>query len=382
MSLAPYAVKVSDNVGRLYSEDTDITRSCYERDKSRIIHSASFRRLEYKTQVFANYEGDHYRTRLTHSIEVAQIAKSIARRMRCNEELSEVVALAHDLGHPPFGHAGERILNKLSALHGGFDHNVNTLKIITKLEKKYPEFDGLNLTWESLEGIVKHNGPVVHREENYITQFNQIYDLELASYSSLEAQIAAISDDIAYNNHDLEDGLRAKLFTLEDVLNIRFFAKIHDKIKARYPNIDNIRLICEIIRGAINIMICDIVDNSSIMLEQNNIETVSDVRNAGKQIIDFSPSMQEVHQEIRAFLMKNMYRHIHINRMIVRAENIITSLYNVFHEKPECLPAHYYQPIQSADERIKTVIITDYLAGMTDRYIIKQYNDLFGNIYQ
>lgn len=357
--------------GRLYDEKAAFWRSDFQRDRDRIIHSTAFRRLEYKTQVFVNHEGDHYRTRLTHSIEVAQIARSIARTLKVNEDLTEAVALAHDLGHTPFGHAGEDALNQAMKDYGGFDHNSQTLKIITKLEKCYAEFDGLNLTWETLEGIVKHHGKC--EPKGYIAQYNQINDLALEHYSSIEGQIAAISDDIAYNNHDIDDGLRANSFTIDEISQVDMVGKIFFEVKNKYPDIvdngrkDRYRLIHETVRRIITSMVSDLITETNKRIKDNNIKTVNDVRECIVPIVSFSEQMQSDCKLLKLFLKENMYSHPNVNKMREEASKTVKKLFEYFYNFPEKLPTEWQKDIEGN----KAEVVADFVAGMTDRFAIQ-----------
>src|SRR5579883_2622579 len=325
-ALAPYACDPRKSRGRLIAEPESATRSPHQRDRDRIIHSAAFRRLKYKTQVFVYHEGDYYRTRLTHSLEVAQIARSIARALALNEDLAEALALAHDLGHPPFGHAGEEALAEAMRPYGGFDHNAQTLRILTRLEQRYAEFDGLNLTWETLEGVVKHNGPLTgphaKRDGNAagplaegILDYNRRHDLELDSFAGAEAQVAALSDDIAYNNHDIDDGLRAGLFEIADLREIPLVGPTFDALEKRYPGIERGRLIHEAIRRLIDHMVNDLLDETRRRLEATKPASPEAVRALGAPLVAFSERMRENDRALRDFLFGRMYRHFRVNRM-------------------------------------------------------------------
>src|ERR1700722_11213589 len=356
---APRSVYASDpdrSRGRLFGEPPSKTRSPFRRDCDRVIHSTAFRRLKHKTQVFVFHEGDHYRTRLTHSLEVAQIARALARQLGLDEDLTETLALAHDLGHPPFGHAGERALDACLRAHGGFDHNAQTLRVVTSLEHRYPEFDGLNLTWESLEGIVKHNGPLTERSGapigHYrdhgipvgISDYVRTYDLELWSFASLEAQAAAIADDIAYNAHDIDDGLRAGLFTVDDLKVIPVVADMIAAIARRYPDLDDIRRGAELVRELISYLIGAVVAEAGKRLEAARPLSVEDVRHHGQGLIAFPPEVAKAEAEIKAFLKLRMYRHSRVMRVMGEAEQILFDLFARYQNTPGDLPAEWLPP--------------------------------------
>lgn len=382
--LANYAVIEEKSRGRLYKESYDDSkyRSIFGRDRDRIINSSAFRRLQYKTQVFVNHEGDHYRTRLTHSLEVAQIARWIAGALKANKDLAGIVSLAHDLGHSPFGHAGENILNKKMQEFGGFSHNAHTLKIITKLETRFIDFEGLNLSWEMIEGVVKHNGPISDDENlhSYIKKYNAKHDLDLQNFSSIESQISAISDDIAYNNHDIEDGLRAELFAIEELFELPVIGKIYQDILAKYPNIKRELLVGEAKKLLTLAMVIDVIDNTNKNLSENQIESENDVRKAGKSLVKFSDEMEIAHQALKKFLMKNMYRHSTVNRMSASAQKIVSGLFDFYMASPNCLPGELSQSAikleKNDNKKDLAIFISDYIAGMTDRYAIKEFDEL------
>lgn len=377
-SLAEFAVDENRSKGRLYCEDYDDSkyRSIFGRDKDRIICSAAFRRLQYKTQVFVNHEGDHYRTRLTHSLEVAQIARWIAGALFANKDLAEIVSLAHDLGHAPFGHAGEEILNLKMIKFGGFSHNAHTLKILTKIETRFIEFEGLNLSWEVLEGIVKHNGPIISASEEYITQYNQKHDLELANYPSLEAQISSLADDIAYNNHDIEDGIRAELFSIEDLFELPLVGEIYKEIANKYPGIRKELIVGEAKKKLTLLMVVDLIEASKQNLKNLNPKSSKDVMTAKKMIIGFSKQMESYHQHLKKFLMERMYRHYKVNRMSASAKTILSSLFDYYTQNPDCMPISMEQMKALRDEKEIAIAVCDYLAGMTDRYAINEFKHL------
>lgn len=379
--LAPYAVVEEKSRGRLYKESYDDSkyRSVFGRDRDRIINSSAVRRLQYKTQVFVNHEGDHYRTRLTHSLEVAQIARWIAGALKVNKDLAEIVSLAHDLGHTPFGHAGEDALHKKMEAFGGFSHNAHTLKIITKLETRFIEFEGLNLSWEMLEGVVKHNGPILDDSKlhSYIKEYNSKHDLDLKNFPSIESQISAISDDIAYNNHDIEDGLRANLFEVEELFSLPLIGEIYQEILAKYPDIKIKLLVGEAKKRLTLAMVMNVIDTTQKNLVENKIQSEKDVRQAGKFLVHFSADMENAHQAIKKFLMQNMYRHSTVNRMTANAKKIVSGLFDFYMASPSCLPDKRAEvEIKISDQKTLAIFISDYIAGMTDRYAIKEFEEL------
>ncbi len=383
---APFASDPAASRGRRYLEPPSGTRSAYRRDCDRIIHSAAFRRLTYKTQVFVFHEGDHYRTRLTHTLEVAQIARSIARSLGLDEDLAEALALAHDLGHPPFGHAGERALDECLAGHGGFDHNAQTLRVVTLIERRYPQFDGLNLTWETLEGLIKHNGPLIDRDERPVGKYRArglpaalpleaaVADLMLWSHAGAEAQAAAISDDIAYNAHDLDDGLRAELFSLDDLAGLPAVGETLAAIRADFHNLDPARLVHELIRRLIGRMIEDVVAESDRRFAAAPPRSADDVRLAGRPLVGFSPAMQEVDGAIKQFLFPRMYRHPRVMGIMERAQGIVADLFRHFTAKPADMPAEWAQAHDvGADPDARARRVADFIAGMTDRYALIEH---------
>ncbi len=374
--LANFAVDENKSRGRMFVENFDDSkyRSIFGRDRDRIINSSAFRRLQYKTQVFVNHQGDHYRTRLTHTLEMAQIARWIAGALNANKDLAEIISLAHDLGHPPFGHAGEDVLNLKMQNFGGFSHNAHTLKIITKIETRFIDFVGLNLSWETLEGVVKHNGAILDfsKIDKYILNFNQIYDLELQKNPSIEAQISAISDDIAYNNHDIEDGLRAELFRVEDLFEIPLIGEIYQEILQKNPQLRQELLVGEAKKRITLAMVLDVIEQNKIILQKNNIKTLEDIKNFSKFLVEFSPKMQETHLQIKKFLMQKMYRHELVNAMTNNAKDVINSLFDFHFLKPEILPKERYEEyLQNQNSQNLAEIICDYIAGMTDRFALK-----------
>jgi dGTPase len=386
-----YACDPDRSRGRLFDERPSKTRSAFRRDCDRVIHSTAFRRLKHKTQVFVFHEGDHYRTRLTHTLEVAQIARALARQLGLDEDLTESLALAHDLGHPPFGHAGERALDQCLKDHGGFDHNAQTLRVVTALEHRYPEFDGLNLTWESLEGIVKHNGPLTdkagtpvgrylgHAVPSGISDYNQLYDLELWSFASLEAQVAAIADDIAYDAHDIDDGLRAGLFTVDDLKVMPLTASMIGDIDARYPALDESRRGAELVRGLISTLISAVMSEAGKRLDAAKPASAEDVRNHPEPLIGFPREAAAAEASIKAFLKERMYRHDRIMRVMGDAECILFDLFARYQRVPQDLPAEWLPPrgggAESEAERARR--IGNFIAGMTDRFAITEHIRLF-----
>jgi dGTPase len=375
--------------GRLFAEPPSKTRSPFRRDCDRVIHSTAFRRLKHKTQVFVFHEGDHYRTRLTHSLEVAQIARALARQLGLDEDLTEALALAHDLGHPPFGHAGERALNACLQAHGGFDHNAQTLRVVTSLEHRYPDFDGLNLTWETLEGIVKHNGPLKersgapvgrYREHGIpagISEYDQTHDLELWSFASPEAQVAAIADDIAYDAHDIDDGLRAGLFTVDDLKIIPLAAEMIADIARHYPGLDDDRRGAELVRELISRLIGAVVSEARRRLEAAQPKSVDDVRSHGEVLIAFSADLAEAEAGIKSFLKLRMYRHSRVMRVMGDAEQILFDLFARYQKVPDDLPPEWRTPDRSDSETDRARRIGNFIAGMTDRFALTEHQRLF-----
>lgn len=374
--LSSYSSFSSKSKGRLFNEEIREERSEFQRDRDRIIHSAAFRRLEYKTQVFLYNEGDHYRTRLTHSIEVAQLGRSLARIFKVDEDLTETICLAHDLGHTPFGHAGEYALQDCMESFGCFDHNAQALRIVTKLERKYLDFEGLNLSWESLEGLAKHNGPVAN-PPRALKEFNDVFDLQLNSYASLEAQIAAISDDIAYNSHDIEDGIRAGLFQLEDLLELPCIGEIVAEYLDKYKGVENSIIVNEIRSKFIKVMLKDLVENTKHNLSKINPKTVEDVRGANIQVVDFSENFFASIKVIKRFLFDRMYRHHKVLIMTNKAKRIVSSLFEFYLANPDCLPEIWKLNIDLNEREQVAIRVADFIAGMTDRYAFRQYNKIF-----
>lgn len=372
---APYSCDPDRSRGRLFAEPPSRTRSPFRRDCDRVIHSTAFRRLKHKTQVFVFHEGDHYRTRLTHSLEVAQIARALARQLGLDEDLTETLALAHDLGHPPFGHAGERALNRCMADHGGFDHNAQTLRIVTAFEQRYPDFDGLNLTWESLEGIVKHNGPLQGPVPAGIAEFNARFDLELWSYASLEAQVAALADDIAYDAHDIDDGLRAGLFTVDDLKEVPLLAAIIAEIDRHYPSLDDIRRGAELVRELISYLIAAVAGEAERRIEQAKPVSPHDVRRHAGPLVAFPADVAEHEATIKAFLWQRMYRHERVMRVMRDAERIVADLFGRYQQDGATLPAGWLDGCGGEGERARR--ISHFIAGMTDRFALTEHHRLF-----
>jgi len=378
--IAPYASNPAESRGRLHPEAESATRTAFQRDRDRIIHCAAFRRLEYKTQVFVYHEGDYYRTRLTHSLETAQIARSICRVLGLNEDLAEALALAHDLGHTPFGHAGEDALRDAMADYGGFDHNTQTLRILTRLEERYAEFDGLNLSWETLEGTVKHNGPLLPATDGLppeIARYNERHDLELATYAGPEAQVAAIADDIAYNNHDVDDGLRAGLFGFEDMADVAMVGPVFAAVRKSYPDLDESRLVHEAVRRMIGAMVDDILTESRRRLDQAACASAAELRALGHPVIAFSDAMTANDRSLKEFLYRRMYRHYKVNRMASKARRVVRELFDLFIAEPECLPNDWQARCTGARGLETARAVADYIAGMTDRFAFLEYQRLF-----
>ena len=382
LPLAAYACRPDQSRGRIYEEPDSATRTPFQRDRDRIIHASAFRRLKYKTQVFVYHEGDHYRTRLSHTLEVAQIARSMARALQIDEDLAEGVALAHDLGHTPFAHIGEEFLQKCMAPFGGFEHNDQSLRVVSRLERKYPGWPGLNLSWEMLEGVDKHNGPVTGDDLPVtLSELQHQTDLQLRTHATLEAQVAAISDDIAYNNHDVEDGLRAQMFTLKDLEDLSLLGRIIGKVRKDWPDISEHYIIQETIREMIGAMVHDVLAQTQKNLADVNPQSPDDVRRAGFQMVAFSEDMSRQVEELRAFLHKRMYRHYTVNRIWIKVERIIPDLFNTFMKHYNLLPDHWQRRVEEAGGLIDNIaqarIVCDYIAGMTDRYAIREHERLF-----
>jgi dGTPase len=388
-SLASYAAHFNQSRGRVVAEPDAPSRSAFARDRDRIIHSSAFRRLKHKTQVFVFHEGDHYRTRLTHSIEVAQVARSIARALRLDEDLTEALALAHDLGHTPFGHAGERELDKLMKPYGGFDHNAQSLRIVTRLERRYAAFDGLNLTWETLEGLVKHNGPLVDAEGHAlghysekglpaaIIEYAEVHDLKLSSYASAEAQVAAVSDDIAYNAHDVDDGLRAKLFNIIDLGDIPLAGQALGEVLTAYPDLDSNRVIHETVRRLISAMVADVLAEGHKNISKSHVKSSDAVRELGRPLVQFSAQMRENNKVLQGFLTQKMYRHARVLEIMERAQRVIRDLFHAYMNDEKLLPSDWREDHPISDQSRYARQVCDFIAGMTDRYALDQHKRLF-----
>lgn len=380
MELAAYATKCEDSRGRLYPDYPNINRSPFQRDRDRLIHSSAFRRLDGKTQVFAYHEGKNYRTRLTHSIEVSQITRTLCKSLGLNEELGEAVALAHDLGHSPFGHAGERALQNSMAKFGGFDHNINSLKIMTKLEIHYPDFEGLNLTWETIEATVKHNGPVKKITSRYLKEFNRQFDLDLKNFPSLEGQVGGIADDIAYNNHDIDDGFRAGFFTLGQLRELPFINKIVNDFIKKYPGAEcnHNLMIYNITRSLIAHMIFDVMENTTANLRRHSIASAQEARKQKKFMVDFSPAMKKEIAELRSFLKDNFYTTTPVARMDMKSQRLVEELFALFMENRKLLPMEQRRLFNDiSDDAEAAEIICDYIANMTDIMAIEEHRRLF-----
>jgi dGTPase len=386
---APYACDPERSRGRLHPEPVSKTRSAFRRDCDRIIHSTAFRRLKHKTQVFVFDEGDHYRTRLTHTLEVTQVARALARRLHLDEDLAEALALAHDLGHPPFGHAGERALDDCLAAFGGFDHNAQTLRVVTALERRYPGFDGLNLTWETLEGLVKHNGPLTDRDgkpcgryrergvPETILDYARQHDLQLWSFAGVEAQIAAFADDIAYDAHDIDDGLRAELFSVDDIAAVALPGRLVGEIRAAYAGIDASRLVHELIRRLIGLLIDDVVAETGRRLMALAPNSADDVRRAPSPVAGFSAAVGQADRAIKSFLETRMYRHTRVMRVMDEAAGVLRDLFARYTAHAEDLPPEWREDISEIEEPSRARRIADFIAGMTDRYALAEHSRLF-----
>jgi dGTPase len=378
---APFAEDSAASIGRKFPEPESRTRTPFARDRDRIIHTTAFRRLKEKTQVFVAHEGDHYRTRLTHSLEVAQIARSLAAAMRLDADLAETIALAHDLGHPPFGHAGEDELERQMERFGGFDHNVQTFRVVTKLELRYPNFEGLNLTWETLEGIVKHNGPVTDKLDRpswkSIAEYTKDYDLRLGTWASAEAQCAALADDIAYNNHDVDDGVQAGLFHLKELLDVPLIGPILAGVWRDYPDHDQHIIRLEAVRRMIGAMVDDVMAETAGRADAARLASPEDVRTMDHALVAFSREMVEDLTALRAFLMQRMYRHWRVNRTRSQARRILAEMFGLFLAEPDVLPTEWFARSQNRDEAGRARVVCDYIAGMTDRFAIEEHRRLF-----
>lgn len=377
MMLAPYACQPDQSRGRLHAETMSTFRSPYQRDRDRIIHSSAFRRLKHKTQVFVEHEGDYYRTRLTHTIEVAQVARTIAGHLRLNTDLAEAVALAHDLGHPPFGHTGEDALAVLMAPYGGFDHNAQALRIVTSLERHYAGFDGLNLTWETLEGIAKHNGPVPAPHPYALAEVNAEFDLELGSYASAEAQVAAVADDVAYNHHDLHDGLRAGLFSEADLMDLPVTGPAFAEVDRLYPGLDPVRRRHEALRRVFGVMVEDVIAVAENRLASSRPQSAAEIRAMDGPIIRFSKPLYQNLKAIKAFLFTRMYRAPSVVAERQRVTAVIEELFPLYLDDPALLPAEWRADVARAPDRTALArVVLDYVAGMTDRFAIQEHERL------
>ncbi|QGR02446.1 deoxyguanosinetriphosphate triphosphohydrolase [Ehrlichia ruminantium] len=392
LNLEKYACNPLETKGRIFHEKEDLYRSCYQRDRDRVIYSGAFRKLQYKTQVFINYENDYYRTRLTHSLEVAQIARSLSRRLSVNEDLTEAISLAHDLGHPPFGHAGEEALNEMTEHYLGFDHNVQALRILTFLEKRYLKFDGINLTWEALEGVAKHNGPITGRYcinpdkkvHKFILDYDRDYKLDLDNFSSTEAQIAAISDDIAYNMHDIDDGIRAKILVVDELLELPLIGEILKKIiddNTGYSMSDH-KIIQEFLRKTVDIMIEDVVSQVKSNIKEYNISSQDDVRNLGKTFVTFSVEMMQYHANIKNFLRSKLYNYYKVKRVKNKVKRIIQELFKAFYDDPQILPHEWSIQAMNTDLMNRSIVVCDFISGMTDRFAIQEHRRIFDIKYE
>jgi dGTPase len=384
---APHAADPAFSRGRLHPEEPSPRRNDFRRDCDRLIHASAFRRLKHKTQVFVSHEGDHYRTRLTHTLEVAQIARALARGLGLDEDLAEALALAHDLGHPPFGHAGERALDECMAEFGGFDHNAQTLRIVTELERRYATFDGLNLTWETLEGIAKHNGPLLDREGNAIgrytgrsvpgafTEYATLHDLELSTYAGAEAQAAALADDIAYDAHDLDDAVRAGLFPLEELTEVPIAGTLLRDLLRRYPDVERTRLVNELTRRLIGAMVSDAIAETDRRVAAMTPWTSEDIRSAGTPTVGFSPSIAEADRAIKNFLTPRMYRHERVKEVMALAQRVLHELFEHYMSRPADLPPEWGKDLGGGSARARR--IADFIAGMTDRFALAEHRRFF-----
>ncbi|GAA5105334.1 deoxyguanosinetriphosphate triphosphohydrolase [Bartonella jaculi] len=382
-SRAAYSADPQKSRGRLFHETMSTFRSPFQRDRDRIIHSNAFRRLKHKTQVFIADESDHYRTRLTHTIEVSQIARTLARALHLDEDLAEAIALVHDFGHTPFGHAGEDALNEAMAHYGGFDHNAQALRIVTKLEQRYANFDGLNLTWETLEGLVKHNGPLLGSYANNkdvpidILQYNTKQNLELDCFAGLEAQCAAIADDIAYNAHDIDDGLRSHFLTIDQFKQVALTASLLKDIKEKHPQLDPTRRGYELVRRQITTMVEDVIKQSQENLTHIKPTSIEDVHHAGQSIVTFSPTMAVHEKELKGFLFKNLYYHDQVLSRRNKAKYIVQKLFDYYYKNPNVMPENWHSKTAHLTDQELARLIADFLSGMTDHYALREYQRLF-----
>ena len=376
---APFACDPGATRGRFHAEEESAHRSPFQRDRDRIIHSSAFRRLKHKTQVFVEHEGDYFRTRLTHSIEVAQVARTLARALGLNEDLTEAVALAHDLGHTPFGHTGEDALAALLAPYGGFDHNAQAIRIVTSLERHYAEWDGLNLTWETLEGIAKHNGPVAEPVPVALAEYNARHDLELATHASAEAQVAALSDDIAYNNHDIHDGLRAGLFTTEDLLALPIVGDCFRQVDRLWPGLDPSRRRHEALRRFFGVLVEDVIATTRANLDDLSPGSAADIRAAGRMMVQFSPALWAHPPQVRRVLFTRMYRAPSVVEMRAQVTQVVEELFPLFLASPAQLPGQWQGDVaRVTDKAALARIVGDYIAGMTDRFALRTHAGLTG----
>jgi dGTPase len=374
---AVHAARPTESRGRFHDEQESATRTCYQRDRDRIIHSAAFRRMKHKTQVFVQHEGDYYRTRLTHSLEVAQIARSLARVLALDEDLAETLALAHDLGHTPFGHAGEDALNAATESIGGFDHNAHTLRLVTKLEHRYAAFDGLNLTWETLEGLVKHNGPLRPPLPGPIQSFDARWPLDLGRWSSLEAQVASLADDIAYVNHDIDDGLRADLFSVDDLAGAPLAGEHVRRVRERFGEIELGRFIGEMVRTLMGRLVADVLEETQRRIARAGLRDAADVRTQSGALAAFSPAMAEKVAAVKRFLFAHMYRHPRVMTPIGRAKQVVAELFEAFSADPAKMPADWAALCGAPGDATTGGVVRDYIAGMTDNYVLAEYGRVF-----
>ena len=378
--LALYASDPKQSRGRLIKEHADPLRSCFQRDRDRIIHSSAFRRLKHKTQVFLENEGDYFRTRLTHTIEVSQVARTLANALDLEIDLSESIALAHDLGHPPFGHTGEEALNHLMDSYGGFDHNAQSILILTALERHYAGWDGLNLTWEVLEGLAKHNGPLIKAIPKVLSDYSKLNDLNLHSFPSAEAQVAAISDDIAYNHHDILDGVRAGFFNISDLKELPILSECFYKVEKSYPKADELRKKHEALRSFLNFLVLDVIEHSNSLLNELSPRSVSEIRNANYSVVQFSANVTNNLNVIRDFLFKKMYRAPSIMGMRTKVTRIVNNLFYYFMAHKNILPEKWQNDLRSCNNEQETArVVVNYISGMTDRFAIREHNRLMGD---
>jgi dGTPase len=373
MARAAYAADPRDTRGRAFAEPEHPLRSPFQRDRDRIVHCTAFRRLEYKTQVFVNHVGDHYRTRLTHSLEVAQITRTLARALDVDEDLAEAIALAHDLGHSPFGHAGEAALDACLRAHGGFDHNVQTLRVLTRLEQRYASFDGLNLCFETLEGVIKHNGPLEGAAPPFVVEVAEALGLPLGGQASIEAQLAAIADDVAYTNHDLDDGLRARMLLVDELRGLPVVGEALVEVERLHGVLEPGRLVHETVRRVMDRMVTDLVTTTRARLEHAAPSSLAAVRDRPEPLVAFSPSMGDAVRAIKAFLRERLYRHYKVNRMTAKAKRVVVELYTALAEDPSCLPPRWRARADRPGAARTAAAVRDYIAGMTDRFALDEH---------